>query len=57
LVSAGYQNRHHLPAQSVVAYLQEKKVPLYRTDLSGSLQAQYSEQGWQIKHWQRGLFR
>ena len=57
LVSAGYQNRYHLPAKSVVAYLQEKKVPLYRTDLSGSLQAQYSEQGWQIKHWQRGLFR
>jgi competence protein ComEC len=57
LVSAGYQNRYHLPAKSVVGYLQEQKIPLYRTDFSGALQAQYSEQGWQIKHWSRGLFR
>ena len=57
LVSVGYQNRYHLPAKSVVSYLQKKNVPLYRTDFLGALQAQYSEQGWLIKHWDRGLFR
>ncbi len=57
LVSVGYQNRYHLPDRSVVGYLQEKNIPLYRTDFSGTLQAQYSEQGWQVKHWERGLFR
>ena len=56
LVSSGYQNRYHLPAKSVVSYLQKKNIPLYRTDCSGTLQAQYSKQGWQIKHWQRGFF-
>ncbi len=57
LVSAGYQNRHHLPARQVVDYLQKKHIPLYRTDLSGTLLAQPSAEGWQIKHWQRGNFR
>jgi len=57
LVSVGYQNRYHLPAKSVVNYLGKNKIPLYRTDLSGTLQAQYSEQGWQVKHWRQGNFR
>ncbi|MCK5912251.1 MAG: ComEC/Rec2 family competence protein, partial [Desulfuromusa sp.] len=57
LVSAGYQNRHHLPAAQVVGYLQDKGIPLYRTDLSGTLQAQLSGNGWQVKHWQQGVFR
>ena len=55
--SVGYQNRYHLPAKSVVHYLHEKQVPLYRTDFSGALQALYSEHGWLITHWDRGLFR
>ncbi len=57
LVSVGYQNSHHLPANQVVDYLQTKNIPLYRTDISGTLQAQPSEEGWQILHWQRGVFR
>ena len=57
LVSVGYQNRYHLPARQVVNYLQNKNIPLYRTDLSGTLQAQLSENGWQIKRWQQGIFR
>ncbi len=56
LVSVGYQNRYHLPARSVVDYLQEKRVPLYRTDFSGTLQARYSPQGWQLRHWRKGFF-
>ena len=57
LVSAGHQNRYKLPARKVVNYLMERDIPLYRTDLSGTIQAQLSEQGWQVKQWQRGLFR
>ncbi len=57
LVSVGYQNRYRLPAKSVVSYLQMKNIPLFRTDFSGTLQALYSEQGWQIEHWEKGLFR
>ena len=56
LASVGYQNRYHLPAKSVVNDLQKKNIPLYRTDFSGTLQARYSEQGWRLKHWQRGFF-
>lgn len=57
LVSVGYQNRHHLPASQVIDYLQRRNIPLHRTDMSGSIQAQYSENGWQIKHWRHWLFR
>ncbi|MEA3362818.1 MAG: MBL fold metallo-hydrolase, partial [Thermodesulfobacteriota bacterium] len=57
LVSVGYQNRHHLPAKQVVEYLQRRNIPLYQTDISGTLQAKPSEKGWQIRHWQRGVFR
>ncbi|MDA3903261.1 MAG: DNA internalization-related competence protein ComEC/Rec2 [Desulfuromusa sp.] len=56
LVSVGYQNRHHLPARQVVDYLQQQNIPLYRTDLTGTLQAQLSKNGWQVRHWQRGFF-
>ena len=57
LVSVGYQNRYHFPASQVVEYLQQRDIPLYRTDLSGSLQAQFVNNGWQIKHWNYWLFR
>ncbi len=50
LVSVGYQNRYHLPARQVVDYLQQKNIPLYRTDLLGTLQAVLSPTGWQVKH-------
>ena len=56
-VSAGYQNHHHLPAKQVVNYLQSKNIPLYRTDLLGTVWAQLNKNGWQVKHWERGLFR
>ncbi|SEA81943.1 competence protein ComEC [Desulfuromusa kysingii] len=56
LVSVGYQNRYHLPAAQVVHYLRDKDIPLYRTDLSGSLQASLTENGWQVKHLNQGFF-
>ncbi|MCW9049346.1 MAG: DNA internalization-related competence protein ComEC/Rec2 [Deltaproteobacteria bacterium] len=57
LVSVGYQNRYHLPAKKVVDDLHQRAIPLYRTDLSGTLRAQWEEKKWQIKHWEGGLFR
>ncbi len=56
LVSSGYQNRYHLPAQSVVDDLVERQIPLYRTDLAGTLQARLVDGTWQVKHWRDGLF-
>jgi len=56
LVSAGYQNRHHLPSHEVIDHLQKMNIPLYRTDLAGTLQAQWRVGGWEIKHWRRGFF-
>ena len=57
LVSVGYQNRYHFPATAVVNDLKEKNIPLYRTDMAGTIDAQLLENKWQIKHWERGLFR
>ena len=57
LVSVGYQNRYHFPASQVIGYLQKRHIPLYRTDLSGSLQAQFVNNDWQVKHWCHWLFR
>ncbi len=57
LVSSGYQNRYKLPAKQVVDYLQFHDIPLYRTDLSGTIRAQLGGDGWQVKRWQRGIFR
>ena len=57
LVSVGYQNRYHFPATAVVNDLKERNIPLYRTDMTGTIAAQLLENEWQIKHWERGLFR
>ena len=57
LVSSGYQNRYHLPAQQVVDYLQQQSIPLYRTDQSGTLQAQLTAEGWRVRRWHLGDFR
>jgi len=57
LVSSGYQNRHHHPDSQVTKYLHHHNIPLYRTDLDGTLQAQLMADGWQVKCWLRGNFR
>ncbi len=57
LVSAGYKNRYHFPAKKVVDYIQKRNIPLYRTDLSGTIQAAIIDGTWQVRHWKGGLFR
>jgi competence protein ComEC len=56
LVSSGYQNRYHLPAESVVETLVDRGIPLYRTDFSGTLRASLSNDSWQVEYMQRPLF-
>lgn len=56
LVSAGYQNRYGFPARELVATLHQLAVPLYRTDRMGTIRVRVSD-GWQVDHWQDGLFR
>ena len=56
LVSSGYQNRYHLPAVSVVENLAARGIPLYRTDLSGTLHTFPQGDHWHVEYTQKGLF-
>ncbi|PLY00352.1 MAG: DNA internalization-related competence protein ComEC/Rec2 [Desulfuromonas sp.] len=56
-VSVGYRNSYHLPASQVVNFLVQHKIPLYRTDFSGTLLARMTADGWVVKHWEGRLFR
>ncbi|WP_029909573.1 DNA internalization-related competence protein ComEC/Rec2 [Pelobacter seleniigenes] len=56
-VSAGFRNSYHLPAQSLVNYLEEEGIPLFRTDLQGTVRASFASDGWHFSLWENGLFR
>ncbi|WP_459815881.1 DNA internalization-related competence protein ComEC/Rec2 [Geotalea toluenoxydans] len=43
LISAGYGNSFHLPAEQTLARLKEKHVEVYRTDLNGTIRLIYDE--------------
>jgi len=55
LVSAGYKNHYHLPAQSVVDDLIMRRIPLYRTGLDGTLQIRFVGGVWQVDRLCNGL--
>ncbi|MDO9080810.1 MAG: DNA internalization-related competence protein ComEC/Rec2, partial [Desulfuromonadales bacterium] len=55
-VSAGYKNRFGFPNQSVVTYLESKGIPLFRTDLDGTLRFSASTDSWQREKLQSGFF-
>jgi competence protein ComEC len=55
-VSAGADNSHHLPHQSVLDELRQRGIPIHRTDLQGSLQFSTEGKGWRARHWNKGLF-
>lgn len=57
LVSVGYQNIYRQPARQVISVLAESQVPLFRTDLDGSLRVRMEASGFQVQSWQNGLFR
>ncbi len=56
-VSAGAGNSFRFPHAEVVAILEEKHIPLYRTDQHGTLRFHSEGAGWQVRHWRKGLFR
>jgi len=56
-VSLGIGNPYHFPHGEVLAELEQRGIPLYRTDRMGSLRFLASGKGWCSKAWQRGLFR
>lgn len=56
-VSAGAGNTFRFPHAEVVADLEQRGTPLYRTDQSGSLRFLSDGDGWRIQQWNRGLFR
>ncbi|MDZ4184892.1 MAG: DNA internalization-related competence protein ComEC/Rec2 [Desulfuromonadales bacterium] len=54
--SAGYKNRFGFPNQSVVTYLEDKGIPLFRTDFDGTFRFSASTDSWQVKKLQSGFF-
>jgi competence protein ComEC len=55
-VSAGYQNRFGFPHPSILAYLENKKIPLYRTDREGTLRFNAFDESWRAEKLQSGFF-
>ena len=55
--SVGRGNVYHFPHPEVVAALDRRRIPLYRTDLDGTLRFFSEGQGWQVERWRNGLFR
>ncbi len=56
-VSAGAGNSYRLPHVKVVDDIENRGIPLFRTDLEGTLRFSSEGRGWQITRWERGLFR
>jgi competence protein ComEC len=54
-VSAGYQNHFGFPHQSIVAYLENKKIPLFRTDQEGTLRFSANEESWRLEKLKSGF--
>jgi competence protein ComEC len=57
LVSAGYQNSYRQPARQVVEFLNEKGIPLYRTDLQGTVMVMFDYDNIRVFLWKSGFFR
>ena len=55
-VSAGYQNRFGFPHPSIRAYLENEKIPLFRTDLEGTLRFTAFNENWRAEKLQSGFF-
>jgi competence protein ComEC len=56
-VSSGFGNVHRLPHKEVVVAVEQRSLPLFRTDLHGTVRFQTNGDEWRISRWQRGLFR
>jgi competence protein ComEC len=56
-VSAGRDNVYHFPHREVVAEIVERGIPLWRTDLQGTIRFFTRGERWQARNWRAGLFR
>jgi competence protein ComEC len=56
-VSVGAGNTFHFPHAEVLAAVDQRAIPLYRTDRSGSIRFLSDGRGWRVQQWKRGLFR
>lgn len=56
-VSVGAGNSFHFPHAEVLAELEQRNIPLYRTDQSGSIRFLSDGEGWRVQQWRKGLFR
>lgn len=54
-VSAGYENRFGFPHPLVVSYLERRGIPLFRTDLDGTLRFIATEGSWQAEKLNRAF--
>jgi competence protein ComEC len=57
LASAGYQNRYRQPALELVEFLEKRAIPLYRTDLQGTVRIIFNYDNIDVFLWDSGLFR
>ena len=57
VVSAGYGNRFRLPHPDTVSLYSEASVPLWRTDLHGTLRIVSTPHEWHVTRWKKGRFR
>jgi competence protein ComEC len=57
VVSVGAENGYGFPAPEVVSILGKLGIPLWRTDLDGTVRFVAGGSTWRQKHWQNGLFR
>ncbi|MDD2321245.1 MAG: DNA internalization-related competence protein ComEC/Rec2 [Geobacteraceae bacterium] len=48
LISAGYGNRFRLPAADTLTRLRRRGIPVYRTDLVGSITVAFENGGWSV---------
>ena len=55
--SAGFGNSYRLPAAKVVNALCARGIPLYRTDLDGTVRFRTRGGSWEASGWGQGLFR
>lgn len=56
IVSAGYNNPYHFPSQQLLSRAAAQHIPVWRTDLDGTVRIRQNGQHWQAEHWVNGLF-
>ncbi len=57
IVSAGYENSYHFPAQELLEQAQRLGIKVWRTDLDGTVRLRVAGRNWQVDQWRKGLFR